>query len=320
MNISNAIVFGSNFGLKSHFSVLRNIRSIKKLYIYSPNAAKKNISKKYVLKNFKNKNLKNIDLFSIATSPLIQKKLCLLGLQKGVKYFFLEKPISNSSNSTRKILQSFKSKKIKYLVNFIYPNIDLFKILKKKIKKKKILHVEYKWSFKQAYFINLKKTWKVSNNQGGGIVNFYLIHIFYNLLYLSGKFKILKLEYKIKKKIIDEINVKISLKNNITGKINLCINDNENMHYIKFRTAKKIYELKNISKDWVKNFYYFENNKKRTQTRFKNFNRTQLTKINLDKLLFGKINQEELDNISLAHDYCDKINKLIKNGKKKKYI
>ena len=317
MNISNAIVFGSNFGLKSHFSTIKNFRSIKNLYIYSPNIVKKNISNKYILKNLKNENLKNIDFFSIATPPIIQKKLCLLGVKKGVKYFFLEKPISNSLDSTKKILKIFKSKKIKYLVNFIYPNIDLFKIFKKKIKQKKILNVEYKWSFKQAYFKNLNKTWKIENKDGGGIVNFYLIHVFYNLLYLFGKFKISKLEYRIKKKIIDKINIQIILKKNIKGKINLCINNNKNIHSINFKTYQKIYELKNSSKDWVKNFHYFENNKKKNKIKYKDLNRKQLTKINLKKLLFGKINKEELNNISFAHDYCGKINKLIKNGKKK---
>ena len=40
----------------------------------------------------------------------------------------------------------------------------------------------YQWQFKQAYFKNLNKTWKIDPNKGGGLIKFYGIHIFYHLL------------------------------------------------------------------------------------------------------------------------------------------
>jgi predicted dehydrogenase len=313
MKISQAIVFGSNFGLKSHLRSLKKFKSIKNLYIYSPNIKKKVVSNKYILENFKNINLKKFQLFSIATSPKEQKKICKLGLKNKIKYFFLEKPVSNSFKSTCKILDNFKKKKIKYIINFIYPNIEAFKILKKNIKNKKIKSVFYRWSFQQAYFKNFQKTWKIDPENGGGIVNFYLIHVIYNLLFLFGKFKIINFEYKKIKKIIYSINIKLIFENRISGCIYLEINSKQNLHSVKVNSKNSIYEIKNKSKDWVKNFYYYKNTKKIAKNLKNNLTREQLTEINFNRLINHRLKNSELINYRLAHLYCETINQKIKN-------
>jgi hypothetical protein len=313
MNISQAIVFGSNFGLRSHLRSLKKFKNIKKLYIHSPTIKKKKVAKKYILENFKNINLKQFQLFSIATSPKEQKKICNLGLKNNIKYFFLEKPVSNSIKSTFKILDDFKKKKIKYIINFIYPNIEAFKVLKKNIKNKKIKSVIYRWSFQQSYFKNFRKTWKIDPKNGGGIVNFYLIHVIYNLLFLFGKFKITNIKYKNIKKIIYLINIKLIFKNRISGSIYLEINSKKNLHSVKVNSENDIYEVKNKSKDWVKNFYYYMNDKKVTKNLKKNLTRQQLTEINFNKLIYHRLKNSELINYRLAHLYCELINQKIKN-------
>ena len=85
MSISSAIIFGSNFGLKYHFRALKNFRKIKKIYIYSPNIRSKKVPRKYICDNFKDINFKNIKLFSIATPPHEQKKICDFGLKKKIQ-------------------------------------------------------------------------------------------------------------------------------------------------------------------------------------------------------------------------------------------
>jgi predicted dehydrogenase len=312
MSISSAIIFGSNFGLKYHFRSLKNFRKIKKIYICSPNIRSKKVPRKYILDNFTNINFKNIELFSIATTPQEQKKICDFGLKKKIKYFFLEKPVSNSLYNTYKILSNFKKKKIKFIINFLYPNIESFKILKKKIKNKKIKSVIYRWSFRQAYFNNYKKTWKIDPKVGGGIVNFYLIHVIYNCLFLFGKFKILKVNYKKIKRIVESVYIELIFKNNFRGVIELKINSKINLHAIKVNSSNNFYEVKNESKDWVKNFHYYLNNKKQVLQSTKNFNRYQLTKINFNKLINGGVKDFEFTNYRLAHMFCDKINKKIK--------
>ena len=48
MNISQAIVFGSNFGLRSHLRSLKKFKNIKKLYIHSTTIKKKKVPYIYI--------------------------------------------------------------------------------------------------------------------------------------------------------------------------------------------------------------------------------------------------------------------------------
>ena len=49
MNIKNIILYGSNFGFKSHLYSLKKMK-FKNVYIYSPNVKKKiNLNKKFIL-------------------------------------------------------------------------------------------------------------------------------------------------------------------------------------------------------------------------------------------------------------------------------
>ena len=51
MTAYKALVFGSNFGYKKYFKILKNIESVKICKIYSTNISKKNTSKNWS-KNF----------------------------------------------------------------------------------------------------------------------------------------------------------------------------------------------------------------------------------------------------------------------------
>ena len=70
--------------------------------------------------------------------------------------------------------------------------------------------------------------------------------------------------------------------------------------------------LRNISKDWVKNFKILINDKKIKIKNYKEQGRKELTLINLKKLISSKNLESYYLNFELAHKYCDKINKLIK--------
>jgi predicted dehydrogenase len=83
----------------------------------------------------------------------------MIAIKNKIKFIFLEKPISNSIKETIKILNILKKKKINFCINFIYPNIHAFKVLKKKILKMKIKKILYKWKFKQTYFKSLSQYW-----------------------------------------------------------------------------------------------------------------------------------------------------------------
>ena len=145
----------------------------------------KKISNRYFkFQNYINAlNKNNYDMITVATKPQIQHELVnfLFKNNKIPKYLFLEKPILNK---TIKILKNLK-KKI-FLTNFIFTfDKSWKKFFQISNNNNNYLSINYKWYFEQAFFKNLKKTWKINENEGGGLVNFYLSHVIYNLLNLN---------------------------------------------------------------------------------------------------------------------------------------
>ena len=312
MKLKNSLTFGSNFGYKSHFKSIINLKKTKDNFIYSPSAhTKLNIDKKYFIKkNQINKN--KFDLILIATPPKIQNKICIQNVKK-TDYFFLEKPLTENFKKTIKLFKIFKKNKTKYFLNFIFPKIINFQIFKNLIKKKKLNQGLYVWKFKQGFFKNKRVNWKIKNSQGGGLINFYLIHVFYNLLFLVGEFKIKKIIHS-KEKILKKILVYIRVQNNLDIMIDVSINSNTNMHKILFADKKNTYEIRNKSNDWVKNFNIYRNHsliKKDDNTR----DREYLTYLNIKTFLEKKNFKKEKKFFELAHFYCDVVNKLKKKIK-----
>ncbi len=189
------LIFGSNFGL-IHLDAAIKSKKFKKIAICSPNIIEKKIPQSV----FKYNNIDdaisnfNYDMVTIATLPLIQHEILLkIKKKKLPKYIFLEKPLLNK---TIKILKkSFN--KTKYLTNFIFTFHKVWVDLKKQISfRKKYKSIVYNWFFNQAYFENKKDTWKIKNKEGGGLVNYYLPHAIFNLLYLDPNIYL----YEVKKK------------------------------------------------------------------------------------------------------------------------
>tara|TARA_X000000950_G_scaffold272285_1_gene354603 strand:- start:184 stop:492 length:309 start_codon:yes stop_codon:yes gene_type:complete len=88
MNTKNSILYGSNFGFKSHLYSLKKMK-FKNGYIYSPNVKKKKIklNKKYILT--KQQILKkNFDLITIATPLVTQKKIIHKHINNKINYLF----------------------------------------------------------------------------------------------------------------------------------------------------------------------------------------------------------------------------------------
>ena len=313
MNIKICILYGSNFGFKSHFFSLKKLK-FKDVYIYSPNVKKKkiNLNKKFIIKE-KQILKQDFELISIATPPAIQKKIIYKSIINRGKYLFLEKPLAENYLESKKIFNFFKKKHCRYFINFIFPNIVNFQNFKKILKNKVLTKGRYTWKFKQGYFKNSIPTWKINNNKGGGLVNFYLIHVIFNLLELVGPFKIQKIKYD-RKKITTKLYLILLTYNNISIEIDIDINSENNVHSIFFEDAKNTFKLSNISKDWVKNFKILINNKEIKMNNYKPQGREELTLINFKKLISNKDLKKNYLNFELAHKYCDKVNKFIKKN------
>ena len=135
-------------------------------------------------------------MLSITTPPFTQHKILDFILKKKLfpKFLFLEKPILNKSIL---LLKRFPTKCL-FLTNFIFSFNKKWIFFKKKIQNSSnINYFDYTWYFKQYYFFNKKKTWKINPKQGGGLVNYYLPHAIFNILNNFRNARFLKINKKI---------------------------------------------------------------------------------------------------------------------------
>ena len=248
------LIFGSNFGLIHLYAAIKS-KKFKKIAICSPNIRAKKIPKsilKYdniddAISNF------NYDMVTIATLPLIQHKILLKIKKKKIpKYIFLEKPILDKTIKVLKI--SFS--RTKFLTNFIFTFHKVWNDFKKQIVlKKKYKSIVYNWLFNQAYFKNKKDTWKIKNKEGGGLINYYLPHAIFNLLYLDPNICF----YKVKKKNFYKgilINLILIFKSdNSLIELKISNKSKKNLHLLKINYDKDSLYILNKSKKWLSNFY-----------------------------------------------------------------
>ena len=319
----NALIIGSNFGYNSHFKALKKI-NIFNIDISSPNINKKNIKDKKI-KKFKSYEYalekKKYYLITCAVPPKIQEKIIKFIINKKihVKYLFFEKLYSTNLKFLHKSLNYFNNKNILINLNFIFPKLLQWKILNKLLKNEKIKFIKYSWLFKQAFFVNFKKTWKIDEKKGGGLYFYYLIHLIFNLLTLFKKIKIVNLARNSNNryKLIDSLYIKLLCGKKIPCEIEISNNSNNNIHQLKIETESNIIELISRSKNWTNNFMIKKNMKNIFTVNNKLSNeRYMLTFRNIKDLLNYKSTSEKkyihyLSSIILSHEITKKIS--IKN-------
>ncbi len=316
----NILIIGSNFGSNVYLEALKNLKLKSKIAICSPNIYKKKIGrniKKYTSYKVAFSKFK-FDLIIFATLPKIQFRIIKYIYNKKIKTkgLILEKPISTNLEYTISCINYLKKINRPWLINFIFPELLAYRSLKYQIKKIKFTKLIYQWQFKQAYFKNLNKTWKIDPNKGGGLIKFYGIHIFYHLLDLLNlktlpDIVINKANYH--KKILTELYLNIkSKKFNI--EINFSNNSDKTLHSINFKNSRKSCGIINRTKNWTKHFKFIRD--KETIT-YKNEDRIQLTTKNLKHLLnLIQNNKKQIDSnyikkIIMSHRLIEKIEKKV---------
>ena len=163
------------------------------------------------------------------------------------------------------------------------------------------------------YFKNKLNTWKIQSRDGGGLVNYYLIHVFYNLFLFFNKLKIIKIENEKKQKIVSKIKLLIRGDDKIKIFVEMDINSSKNKHCLFFVTKNEKYNLINTSKNWVKNFYLYKNSKK-IYFKYNKNSREDLTAENYKKLFASKyLKKEKIKKIIKSHKLCDEIVRKIYN-------
>ncbi len=276
----NVAIIGSNFGLKGYLPVIKKINKFNLKIICSRNISKikdeikidKNLE---YINNWKLIFKKKIDLIICAVPPKIQEKILIHNFKFKKKIIF-EKPISSNLKKSKKIAQTIVKKKIKCDVNLTYLFHPLFRRVKDMIDKKilgKVKSFKIKWSFFSYDFDKKIKSWKTIENQGGGIKNIFLTHIFSYCEYFFGKMRLdkFKCDKEIFKKIIYKKKIFCELSNyeDIKGKISVFTKKKGYQnHIVKIFFEKGHITLSTNSSDWTKNFKLTISNYKNVKVKY----------------------------------------------------
>ena len=196
---------------------------------------------------------RKIKIIAIAVPPYLQPKI----LNECIKYkkiIFAEKPISANFISSKRILHKLLKYNNHFIVDYIFPEHNLFLKFKKLISKKKNNRAKIKVCFsnKSYVLVNNIINWKTRDKDGGGLINLYMPHIIDYIIFLFGDIKkVLRVDNGKNRFYFEAIFI---LNNNIeiTTKINS--NSRYQNHEIEYENQFSKIKLVNKSKDYVKHF------------------------------------------------------------------
>ena len=137
-------------------------------------------------------------------------------------------------------------------------------------------------------------------------MNYYLIHVFYNLLFFFKKIKILDVKLSKQEKLITKCNILLSINNIFKLKISMNINSDKNLHYLNFFSKNSFFELSNKSKNWV-NGFNIKKNKKKIVINSKKVDRNSLTLDNYSNI--QTLKNRKIKNLlsEKAHKLCNQV-------------
>lgn len=201
-------IVGKGFGLYGYLpAIILNRYKLILPHEYKFTIENRNDLKIYVEKLFWAENISQAilkaDNIILAIPPEEQFKFIFknIHLIKN-KTLFLEKPIANMPKEGIELINFLDENKIKFCVNysFLYLNwfIDLFHKIKGLDKK---YSIEINWKFKAYFLKNKIISWKSAVEKGGGILNFFGIHMIAVLTALNYDDCIIKKVIKRKNKI-----------------------------------------------------------------------------------------------------------------------
>ena len=185
-------LIGSGFGI---YGYLPALITLKKINIFIPLKYKSKIKNRNEV-NINNKKIifvKNlstiystVDTIVIAKRPydqlIIAKRLLKVN---NIKNFYLEKPLARNPEESNKLLELFKQSDKKINIGYLFTYTKWWR----EIRKTKFKNLKINWSFKSIPMSKNINSWKLKDEKGGGIINFYGIH-FISLLSLYRGTKI----------------------------------------------------------------------------------------------------------------------------------
>ncbi|MFQ5851975.1 MAG: Gfo/Idh/MocA family protein [Candidatus Binatia bacterium] len=129
-----------------------------------------------------------IDAVTIAVPPSLQASVALAALVRS-KHVFCEKPLTTSSQKASALVTSVEQSGVANMVDFWFPEVDEWTQAKTILVRRgigSVHHVALSWQV-ETYASRMGiRSWKTQEAGGGGILNSFVSHVFYNLEWLIG--------------------------------------------------------------------------------------------------------------------------------------
>lgn len=264
-------VIGSGFGLYGLLPAFRSIENCKVVAVCADN-------KDRILKYCQNIPLDNIysdwkkmlddeeiDAVAIAVIPSLQYEIATYAIKKRI-HIFAEKPLTASYAKAKRLLSLAQKRNIVHSVDFIFPEIYLFRKVKDLIEEKKygkLKHIRICWDFESYDIKNNIYSWKTDVNQGGGALSFYFSHTLYYLEYFGGEISDCKSVFLYslnnKKQIETGVDVLLRFESGVNGYAHINSNSKRfTNHQLFFQFENGTINLenkKNVTDDFVLTIY-----------------------------------------------------------------
>jgi predicted dehydrogenase len=246
LNIKKNIgLLGSGFALYGYLPALINLgfKRIITLNKYKKKILQRADIRKYYCElsycNNENELIKKSQTIIVCKRPSDQKRILNKIFKEKNKNVLLEKPLAKNIQLSKIILKKLINKKIKYNIFYSFLYTNWFRLIKKNYKKS---NIEFNWSFYSYDLKNNINNWKLKESEGGGIINYYGIHFVSIAAHLGYK-KILKSEISVNKKKIHTKWTCVFYKKK--SKITIKLNINSSNNFFKIKKEKKIFFINN---------------------------------------------------------------------------
>jgi hypothetical protein len=168
-------VFGGGFGLYGYLPAALTLEwEVATLTKYKPLIEKRPELTKYIKKiefyESESQLLKISDGVAFARNPESQYSFIKTNLEhlRKKKHVFLEKPLSDSIENSNFLLENLSRNRVKYSLGYLFIHTDWYEMMLQNRDSNFFIH----WKIPVV-----ESSWKSDNLKGGGLANFYLVHL-----------------------------------------------------------------------------------------------------------------------------------------------
>jgi predicted dehydrogenase len=197
-----------------------------------------------------------LDAVAIAVTPSAQYQIAKFALAQG-HHIFAEKPLAATYKQAKELLDLAKKKRVKHIVDFIFPEIEEWRSVKDFLDRKtfgKLREIVVDWQFKSYISKSTQPTWKNDIKQGGGAVAYYFSHSLYYLEFFAGPIVNLKSKIIYLGKKETGVELRMKFKGGIGGQAHLNSNSNLNHHRLRFVCDNGTIVLENREESYTSGF------------------------------------------------------------------